>query len=57
MTRKTYGLIAGLIAAGVGTWWWRSRPGGAPAAEVDTHGTVIFNNTPQPSTPDGNLNL
>lgn len=55
MTRKTYGLLAGLIAAGVGTWLWRTRLATAAAGTSDDHGTVIFDNTPKPSTTDGNL--
>jgi hypothetical protein len=52
-----YSLFAGLIAASVVAWYWRSRANrtGIPAA--DEYGTVIFDNTPRASTPDGNLNL
>jgi hypothetical protein len=57
VTRKTYGLIAGLIAAGVGSWFWRSRRHPSAASGDAERGSVIFDNTPQASTPDGNLDL
>ncbi len=53
MNRKTYGLVTGLIAIGVGTWWWRTRLSDGTQPEFDGRGTVIFDNTPHAS-PDGN---
>lgn len=55
MTRKTYGLIAGLIAAGVGAWWWRSRLAEALPQTEPGRATLIYDNTPRASTPDGNI--
>jgi hypothetical protein len=46
-----------LIAASVGTWFWRNRRSPASAGDEDSRGTLIFDNTPRPSTPDGNLTL
>ena len=55
MNRRTYGWIAGVIGAGVGTWLWRrmmaSRENSArrPEQPFRERGTVIFANTPKPS--------
>lgn len=44
MTKRTYGILAGVIGSGLAAWWWaRQRSGGAPAPD---RGTVIFDNTP-----------
>jgi hypothetical protein len=55
LSRKTYGFIAGLIAAGVSAWWWRNRIATALSPYEAERGTVIFDNTPQASSPDGNI--
>jgi hypothetical protein len=54
VTRKTYGLIAGLVGAGFGAWWWRARRA-VSSLSGGSKGTVIYENTPAASTPDGNL--
>jgi SAM-dependent methyltransferase len=55
VNRRTYGWVAGVIGAGVGTWLWRRmmaqlengyRSQEQPFSE---RGTVIFANTPKPS--------
>ena len=44
MSRRTYGILAGVIGSALGAWWYsRRRPAGAPASD---RGTVIFDNTP-----------
>jgi len=43
VTRRAYGVIAGLI--GVGAWWW-SRQRAASGPVPRDRGTVIFDNTP-----------
>ena len=45
MSRRTYGILAGVIGSALGAWWYsRRRPTVAgPNAE---RGTVIFDNTP-----------
>jgi hypothetical protein len=53
MTRKTYGMIAGAAAAGVGMWWWLTRTSSG-STSLDRP-EVIFDNTPRASTPDGNI--
>lgn len=55
MNRRTYGWIAGVIGAGVGTWLWRRMMADMESAArvseqpVKERGTVIFANTPKPS--------
>ena len=47
VTRRTYGILAGVI--GFGAWWWaRQRNADNRAAAAD-RGTVIFRNTPAPT--------
>jgi hypothetical protein len=55
VNRRTYGWVAGVIGAGVGTWLWRrmmaqvengNRRDDQPSRD---RGTVIFANTPKPS--------
>ena len=48
MSRRTYGILAGLI--GAGAWLWsRNRGSSAAMAAVRERGTVIFHNTPEPT--------
>jgi hypothetical protein len=51
MNRRAYGLIAGLIGAGVAGWLWRKKMGGR-MQPVRDRGTVIFDNTPRASESD-----
>jgi len=53
--RTSYGLLAGLFAFSAAAWWWR-RQRTTPGVG-NQKGVVIFDNTPAPSTPDGNLTL
>jgi hypothetical protein len=47
VTRRTYGILAGVI--GFGAWWWnRQRTAGSMAGSPE-RGTVIFRNTPAPT--------
>jgi hypothetical protein len=50
MSRRTYGLIAGLAGAILGAWFWRRRTN---AENVSDKGTVIFDNTPPASSAEG----
>ena len=51
MSRKTYGIIAGIVGSALGAWYWNRyrlarggrRNGNGTARE---RGTVIFDNTP-----------
>lgn len=53
MTRRRYGIIAGIVGAGLTAWWWRrSRALSSFAADK---GTVIFDNTPRASSADGSI--
>lgn len=54
MTRKTYGFLAGLVGAGLGAWWWLARRV-VSSLRRDPSGTVIYDNSPAATTPDGNL--
>jgi hypothetical protein len=44
MSRRTYGILAGVIGSALGAWWY-SRRRAADATGAD-RGTVIFDNTP-----------
>ena len=45
MTRRTYGILAGMIGSALGAWWYSRRLGAANRSAAD-RGTVIFDNTP-----------
>jgi hypothetical protein len=52
MTRRKYGILAGILGTVVGALWLtrhRSQRQGKPAREV---GTTIFHNAPTPPPPD-----
>jgi hypothetical protein len=48
VTKRTFGMLAGVIGSAVGAWWWAKQR----AALANRHltprerGTVIFDNTP-----------
>jgi hypothetical protein len=45
LSKRTYGILAGVIGSALGAWWWsRRRSPGATAARE--RGTVIYDNTP-----------
>jgi hypothetical protein len=48
MTKRTLGLMAGVLSSAVGAWWWsRQRAAGARSRMASRErGTVIFDNTP-----------
>lgn len=51
MSKRTYGILAGVIGSAVGAWWWtrqRQVPG-----RTRSRGTVIFDNTPTPTALSG----
>ena len=49
MTKRTFGLLVGVVGSAVGAWWWARQRAAlmnrqlTPARE---RGTVIFDNTP-----------
>lgn len=52
MSKRTFGILAGVVGSAMGAWWWNRQRTGVrgdqhltPARE---QGTVIFHNTPQP---------
>lgn len=51
VTRRTYGILAGVI--GLGAWWWNRQRMAASAAASPERGTVIFRNTPAPTPLSG----
>jgi len=49
LSKRAYGVIAGVIGSAIGAWWYaRQRAASMSAAEPD-RGTVIFHNTPTPT--------
>ncbi|MEO8521094.1 MAG: hypothetical protein ABI603_07015 [Acidobacteriota bacterium] len=50
MSKRTYGILAGVIGSAMGAWWW-SRQQSAVSADANPpdRGTVIFDNTPTAS--------
>jgi hypothetical protein len=47
VTRRTYGILAGVI--GFGAWWLRRQRNAVNRAAAADRGTVIFRNTPAPT--------
>ena len=52
MSKRTFGILAGVVGSAVGAWLWnRQRLALRNMAELTPareHGTVIFHNTPRP---------
>ncbi len=48
MSKRTYGILAGIIGTAMGTWWWRRRTR-SEARPSHERGTTIFDNTPSPT--------
>jgi len=50
LSRRTLGILAGMVGSAVGAWWWtRYRTPQLSAQRPSPgrdHGTVIFDNTP-----------
>jgi hypothetical protein len=50
MSKRSYGIIAGVIGSAVGAWWWSRQYALSMASSSETaRGTVIFHNTPTPT--------
>ena len=47
VSKRTYGILAGVI--GFGAWWWSRQRNAASSARATERGTVIFRNTPAPT--------
>lgn len=45
MSRRTYGILAGVIGSALGAWWYNRQRTRVVAAGRN-RGTVIFDNTP-----------
>ena len=45
MSRRTYGILAGIIGSALGAWWYSRRRTAMPSGAAD-RGTVIYDNTP-----------
>ena len=46
MSRRTYGILAGVIGSALGAWWYSRRRALAGGRTNMDRGTVIFDNTP-----------
>jgi hypothetical protein len=50
LSRRTYGILAGMIGSAVGAWWWSRQYAASAATQPNAErGTVIFHNTPTPT--------
>ena len=54
MSRRTYGILAGVIGSALGAWWYSRRRTAGAGGTID-RGTVIYDNTPTatPLSTDG----
>jgi hypothetical protein len=54
MSRRTYGIIAGMVGSALGAWWYSRRRAASNAPSRD-RGTVIYHNAPaaSPSATEG----
>lgn len=50
MSNRTYGILAGLIGSAVGAWWYSRYRQSSIGEQARERGTVIFDNTPTPSS-------
>lgn len=46
MSKRTYGILAGVIGSALGAWWYSRRRAFADSRTNSDRGTVIFDNTP-----------
>jgi hypothetical protein len=46
MSRRTYGILAGVIGSALGAWWYSRHRTTASGHTNESRGTVIFDNTP-----------
>ena len=56
MSKRTFGILAGVVGSAVGAWFWNrqrlaQRNVPEPTQSRD-NGTVIFHNTPRPAESD-----
>ena len=52
MTKRTWGILAGVAGSAIGAWYFRSRRGRRSLTPGREHGAVIFDNTPTASDVD-----
>ncbi len=54
MTKRTLGIVAGVVGSALGAWWFTTqrRARGRASGPVRDRGTVIFDNTPVPPDVD-----
>jgi hypothetical protein len=53
VTKRTWGILAGIAGSAFGAWYFRSRLGRRSSISADRdRGTVIFDNTPTASGVD-----
>jgi hypothetical protein len=45
MTKRTYGILAGVLGSALGAWWYSRRRSGSSASEND-RGVTIYHNAP-----------
>jgi len=46
MSRRTYGILAGVIGSALGAWWYSRRRALVAGRTNTDRGRVIFDNTP-----------
>jgi hypothetical protein len=46
LSKRTYGILAGVIGSALGAWWYGRRRRASSMAAADARGTVIYDNTP-----------
>jgi hypothetical protein len=50
VSRRTIGILAGVVGSGIAAWWWRTQRGsGQTLQPARDRGTVIFDNHAMPS--------
>jgi hypothetical protein len=46
VSKRTYGILAGVIGSAVGAWLWSRQRRNQTTGPVRERGTIIFDNTP-----------
>jgi len=49
VSKRGYGILAGVIGSAIGAWWWKRQRAASMGAAERNRGTVIFHNTPTPT--------
>jgi hypothetical protein len=49
LSKRTYGILAGVIGSAACAWWWARQRAGSTSAATADRGEVIFHNTPTPT--------